>query len=85
MCGNVPSGAIDPTGACVNQVGTCGTNGRCNGAGNCALYDTTTVCGGSCAPLISTFTTLYCDGLGSCLLTMPQVCANGCDGNGCVP
>jgi hypothetical protein len=85
MCGNVPSGAIDPTGACVNQVGTCGTNGRCNGAGNCALYDTTTVCGGSCAPLISTFTTLYCDGLGSCLLTVPQVCANGCDGNGCVP
>jgi hypothetical protein len=85
MCANLPAHAPDPTGVCTTQSpSTCGTNGRCNGGGNCELYDTSTVCSTTC--ISPTFTTFSCDGLGACVLPEAQLCGiNGCDANGCIP
>ena len=63
----LPGGA-DPTLTCQNQgPASCGTNGLCNGGGNCASYDISTECMTSCdATLIPTATHTFCDGAGQC-------------------
>jgi hypothetical protein len=84
-CNNVPTGGGDPVGQCPTQdPSTCGTNGKCNGGGNCQLYEIGRVCTTSCvSPLFTTFT---CDGLGSCILPQVETCPSlVCDANGCIP
>jgi hypothetical protein len=82
-CTNVAPHTVDPQGSCANQgAASCGTNGRCNGSGVCELYDMSTVCNTVC--LSPTFTTFYCDGLGTCALPQIETCASlTCDANGC--
>jgi hypothetical protein len=66
LCRAVSNGS-DPDGECaMSATSSCGTDGFCNGAGACRLYDSTTVCAGAtCAG--STYTpTRYCNGSGTC-------------------
>ena len=64
-CIPVPAGD-DPLGACETEaVSTCGTNGVCDGAGRCRLYDQTTACGAiSCDQGLLSIP--LCDGRGAC-------------------
>jgi hypothetical protein len=84
-CTALPAHTPDATGTCQNQgAASCGTNGLCNGGGNCEHYDMSTLCGTSCvSPL---FTRLYCDGLGGCNQPQVEACVSlACDANGCTP
>jgi hypothetical protein len=66
-CANLPDGTLDLTGTCTNQgAPSCGTNGRCNGSGGCALYDAGTLCASMCQAGGTLYSTTYCDGLGTC-------------------
>jgi hypothetical protein len=68
-CQNVLAGGADPANACTDQgPASCGTNGLCNGGGNCARYDISTECMTSCDATIltPTATHTFCDGAGQC-------------------
>jgi len=89
-CHNVPGGLGDPRGMCANQgAASCGTNGLCNGAGNCARYDTSTECMTACNhDLLNTIVThTFCDGAGMCAgLTIPELCLSlMCTDTACTP
>lgn len=44
-CVPIAVGSIDPRGVCLDGgASSCGTNGRCNGAGSCAIYPPGTTC-----------------------------------------
>ncbi|MES1205990.1 MAG: hypothetical protein ABUS79_08630 [Pseudomonadota bacterium] len=46
-CAPIPAGKADPGGTCKDQgPASCGTNGKCDGAGACQAYPTGTGCGG---------------------------------------
>ena len=79
ICSPVPSGALDPKASCVDQkVSSCGTTGRCDGAGGCQKYSSTTICrAASCAAGVQTGFGV-CDGLGSCVAGQQSVCLWGC-------
>jgi len=76
---------------------SCGTNGQCDGAGACQLYDDTTACGApSCDKGSDTFSPgAHCDGHGACGAAAGGIscapftckpdgkgCADQCKGNG---
>jgi hypothetical protein len=68
-CVVVPRGEAPAHDGCATQpAASCGTNGLCDGAGECQLYDDTTVCGdASCDGGSNTFfAEARCDGRGSC-------------------
>jgi hypothetical protein len=76
-CTNVPAGSVDPTATCKDQgAATCGTNGKCDGNGGCALYGQGTTCKGSSCPAGSTtFTaTSTCNGAGTCVTPNATPC-----------
>jgi hypothetical protein len=75
-CAAVPALAPEPHGACLDQGSmSCGTDGTCDGAGNCHLYASSTSCGmPSCSG--STLTAApACDGAGRCVAGGQQPCS----------
>jgi hypothetical protein len=66
-CADVAAGQVDPRGVCVASAqSTCGTTGRCDGAGGCQLHAPGTTCAASSCTG-STFTAARtCDGAGLC-------------------
>ena len=56
ICSSVPSGTTDPKAICVDQkASSCSTTGRCDGAGGCQKYSSTTICrAASCAAGVQT-------------------------------
>jgi hypothetical protein len=84
-CTNVAADQPDPQLMCPDQgPATCGTNGKCNGAGNCQRYDTSTECARSCDGTNVTHT--FCDVSGLCSgLSILELCPSlTCDPNGCL-
>jgi hypothetical protein len=85
-CTPVPAGVLDPRRVCVNQgAGSCGTDGKCNGARACETYPTNTVCRpGSCDPTTNRVTG---DGVcrnGACASPAATTCAPyKCNGARC--
>lgn len=79
ICSPVPSGTPDPKASCVDEkVSSCGTTGRCDGAGGCQRYSSTSICrAASCAAGVQTSFGV-CDGLGSCIAGQQSVCPWGC-------
>jgi len=68
-CVAIARGQPSVHGGCASQPATsCGTTGLCDGAGQCQLYDDTTVCGdAACEKGSNTFfPEAHCDGRGSC-------------------
>jgi len=68
-CVAIARGETPAHAGCAQQApASCGTNGRCDGAGQCQLYDDTTVCGeASCDKGSNTFhAQARCDGQGAC-------------------
>jgi hypothetical protein len=88
-CTNVAPNATDPQGTCAMQLPmTCGTNGKCDGAGNCQKYPFGTPCkDASC--VTPTFTPASsCDGAGTCVTPGQSSCSpykcgtnNACKGS----
>ena len=76
-CSNVAIGAVDPQGVCVSSnPASCGTNGTCNGQGQCALFPNGTVCSGaSCPAGSSTLQTSGTCSNGACTPGVMQSCA----------
>jgi hypothetical protein len=77
-CTNVASGDIDPHGQCTNLLpASCMTDGFCDGAGACRLYDASTTCAApSCPASQSTLTSgRTCDGRGTCQAPSSIPCA----------
>jgi len=67
-CLPVPAGSDDPRHLCAMTASTtCGTNGKCNGAGACSFYPSGTTCGANvCAGNNMQSRTTVCNGLGAC-------------------
>jgi hypothetical protein len=89
-CVAIARGAPPAHAGCDTQPpASCGTNGLCDGAGQCQLYDDTTVCGdAACDRSSNTFVReARCDGRGACagagpaLSCAPFMCRP--DGRGC--
>ncbi len=69
----------DPEDDCPTEsAASCGTTGACDGAGQCAFYETHI----SCNDGLSCSSTDRCDGLGECRGDLPEGCELG-DGNQC--
>ncbi len=86
-CRPVSAGARDPAGQCRDQGAvTCASNGFCDGAGGCQLYDAGTQCAPPSCPVGTTTATLarMCDGAGACKPATTQSCAPyNCNGTTC--
>jgi hypothetical protein len=77
-CVAVARGKSPVHGGCDTQpANSCGTNGLCDGAGQCQLYDDTTVCGdAACDRGSNSFLPeARCDGRGSCATAAALPCA----------
>jgi len=75
-CQLVGAGADDPHDVCpTTAVSTCGTNGRCDGAGGCARYPAGTTCAATACSGPNNVRAFACDGLGACAGQMPSSCA----------
>jgi hypothetical protein len=75
-CGDVPTGAPDPSNTCMAQASTsCGTNGMC-AAGTCQKFAQGTPCASpSCPANGTTFTPgSTCDGAGACVTPAATSC-----------
>jgi hypothetical protein len=85
-CKPVPLGGSDPKALCLPMAATtCGTDGKCDGQGACALHPDGTVCmPGSCPTGSSSRTTdAKCDGAGMCIPGTITSCAPyACAANG---
>jgi len=68
QCSPVPAGNTPSHGTCgPDTMASCARNGKCDGAGSCAKWDGTTVCGAS-ACVTGMFTAApRCDGAGKCV------------------
>lgn len=91
-CLPVIEGRADPTLACVDTLAnSCGTTGRCDGAGACARYPAGTTCAASACETGAG----QCDDAGNCSCASPTCSVDGrfygqtdcapyrCDGSGC--
>ena len=77
-CTNVPAGGSDPQGGCApSPESSCGNDGRCNGAGACRQWGTSTLCRAASCPAGSSALSLpaFCDGAGTCPASAMQTCA----------
>jgi hypothetical protein len=73
MCADLPAGSTDPMGMCADEgVASCGTNGRCNGAGNCQRYPVGTPCNQACEG--ENLTSSTCDAAGMCSVSETHDC-----------
>jgi len=79
-CSPVPNG-MDPLNQCAAQTrASCGTDGQCDGSGNCRMWPAGTVCQQAMCMGNSVVAAEQCDGNGSCQPSNPQSCGNyGCD------
>ena len=67
FCKEVPAGASDPAGMCQTTAPTsCGTDGRCDGAGGCRFHAAGTVCQPAGCQGSSVLRQDVCNGQGSC-------------------
>jgi hypothetical protein len=57
----------------VSAPSSCGTDGKCNGAGNCSRYPAGTTCGPATC-MVSVLTPSVCDGSGTCGPGTPTDC-----------
>ncbi len=77
-CTNVPTGTVEPHARCaVQATSTCGTTGKCNGAGVCQKWASGTVCvAGSCG-MTGRYLTKNdtCNGAGVCVDQGTQDCS----------
>lgn len=66
-CTAVAANTVDPRNTCVDQgIASCGTNGKCDGAGACAYYSAGLICRASrCIGSTKTNASI-CDGAGTC-------------------
>ena len=91
-CTSVPVNAVDPAGLCSDQgTASCGTDGKCDGAGSCQKYLQGTTCIGSSCPSGTTVFTAAstCDGAGKCVTPgagpcFPYQCGLNVCKNSCV-
>ena len=75
-CSAVPNGAVDPKGMCSDKgAKECGTDGTCNGSGNCRLYSDATICKQSNCAGGQTQATSYCSGSGICIAGTTRDCS----------
>jgi len=85
VCSNVPPTTVD--GRCtVTAASTCGTDGTCDGSGNCHLYSTATQCAPGVCPTGTANLTppRNCDGVGHCSAPTARACDPFlCDGSAC--
>ena len=78
-CSDVPDGA-DPLNQCPDTgAGSCGTDGQCNGAGACRLYNAGVVCAPATCSAGSETPERTCDGAGACR----TVTGKSCNGYSC--
>jgi hypothetical protein len=83
-CAPLAAGAADPKGVCTdNGAPSCGTNGRCDGAGGCQKYTDGTSCAAATCPAGSATLKLAgtCSG-GSCQVSTQSCAPYFCDGAG---
>jgi hypothetical protein len=81
-CSPVGAGAADPKGVCTdNGAPTCGTNGKCDGAGGCQKYPNSTGCSAATCPGGTTTLKLpgSCSG-GSCSVPTQSCAPYFCNG-----
>jgi hypothetical protein len=73
----LPVGQVkDPAGICVDQGSTtCGTNGFCDGTGNCARYPMGTSCASAACSGATRLGASACDGVGNCTPMSMTNCA----------
>ena len=84
-CTPIAANSLDNRNICKDQgVASCGTNGRCDGAGGCAKYATGTVCGGEkCAANVYTGPPT-CSSTGQCVAPTSSSCVPyACNGTKC--
>jgi hypothetical protein len=84
-CTPIAANTVDNRKVCKDQgVGTCGTNGRCDGAGGCAKYATGSVCAGEkCAANVYTGPST-CNSTGQCVAPTSRACLPfACNGTKC--
>jgi hypothetical protein len=87
FCKEVPAGASDPAGTCQTTAPTsCGTDGRCDGAGGCRFHAAGTVCQPAGCQGSSFVRQDVCNGQGVCTdggstNCFPYLCDSG--SNGC--
>ncbi len=75
VCADVPSGQ-DPLGQCADSgAATCGTNGSCDGVGNCQKYASGTICGADTCSTGQEILAGRCDGAGVCVAGTVEACA----------
>ncbi len=88
-CQLVANRALDPRGICVDTgAASCGTNGTCTGAGQCARYPFGTTCLPACANAQNRFTAGICSLAGTCAgIGTPMACpapARACAAGRCL-
>jgi hypothetical protein len=83
-CSPLPAGSADTLNRCADQgPESCGTNGKCDGQGNCARYGAETICRpGRCQSKTDMIAPSRCDGLGTCEAAAvvpcgPFICRDG--------
>jgi len=84
-CTLVASGATDPRATCTDSgASSCGTDGKCDGAGGCRKYAVNTVCAGElCASDVYTAPST-CNASGQCIKPMATPCGTyHCNGSKC--
>jgi len=88
VCSNVATGTIDPAGICaVQDVSTCGTNGKCE-AGACQRWASGTPCKPATCPSATQQATglSTCDGAGTCVTPAAKPCFPfTCGTDACLP
>ena len=83
-CQPVPADGLDPAGVCLAMASTtCGTNGRCNGSGQCARYPAGTPCGAQTCMAAAIYAPV-CNGSGACAPSKITECTPyACNGTAC--
>jgi hypothetical protein len=83
-CENTPNGGDDPKGMCAAQpASSCGTDGKCDGAGACRKHPNNTPCADQTCTGGQLTAESKCMG-GTCTAPAPMSCATGsCSGNAC--
>ena len=75
-CAAVPALAVDPHGACADTgASSCGTDGKCDGAGACHRYAAGTMCAAATCAGSTQSLPRTCNGSGTCLAAATQSCA----------
>jgi hypothetical protein len=76
LCRPVAANVLDPHGACVTSAPTtCGTDGRCDGAGACRQWDYRTACAATTCTDGVYYGASNCNGSGSCVPLFMASCA----------